>query len=125
MRSYPVVIGRAKALVIICLATSSCAAIDNYLPAKRVEEVEVTPGDFIQLERHDWTVDDRRNKSGTEKTRLRIPYRQVVINWEGADIPVVLRAKDTTLYMIGYDRETGRLRAYPRTFAVLNATIAN
>lgn len=93
----------------VCVGASSCGAVDSYLPGKRVQEVEISPGEFLRLERRDWTVDDARNRSQREKTRLQIEYGDTVIRWEGPDIPVVLRETSGTLYMVGYDRETGRL----------------
>jgi hypothetical protein len=82
---------------------------DAYLPDAVKVEVEIGPAQFIVLEQWDWTVDDAKNKSGEERTRLKLRYGDQEVVWEGREIPVVLREKADKLYMIGYDRETGRL----------------
>jgi hypothetical protein len=97
----------AATAVAIAIAIPSCAALDDYLPGKRFEDVEVSPGKFITVEKRDWTVDDRGNRSGKEKTWIRVPFGGKSIEWQGPDIPVVLREMDGKLYMVGYDRETG------------------
>lgn len=105
-------------VAVICAGVGSssftaCKSADVYLPPVEKLEVEVSPAIFLPIEKWDWTVDDPKNKSGREKTKLRISYRDHTIEWEGVAIPVVLREKDDRLYMIGYDRETGRKKGHP------------
>lgn len=80
----------------------------EYVPPVEHCEVEVTPGKFVPLEKWDWTVDDPKNVSQDEKTRIRIEFDDTAVVWEGVEIPVCMREHDGSFYMIGYDRETGR-----------------
>ena len=104
-------IAQFLAVVSVITMVSACGSRAGYVPPAKKEEVEISPGVFIVLHKSDWTVDDPGNTSGEEQTRLKIPYRGEVIHWEGVDIPVVLREHEQRLYMIGYDRETGRRSA--------------
>jgi hypothetical protein len=95
--------------MISLLATmSACNSSTVYAPAVVKEVVEIGPGKFVVLEKWDWSVDDPANRTGEERTRLKIPYSGKIIQWEGVEIPVVLREDGQCLYMVGYDRETGR-----------------
>jgi hypothetical protein len=96
----PVVIAIA-----ICSVVSGCDRTGRYVPAAKPVDVEISPGKFITVEEWVWSVDDPKNPEG-EKTRLRIRYGGHVITWEGVGIPVILREKDGTLYMVVYDRGT-------------------
>lgn len=80
--------------------------VDSYTPPVRMLDVEIGPANFVTVEKWDWTVDDPQNRTGKEKTKLRISYRNHRIAWEGSEIPVVLREKEAVLFLIGYDRET-------------------
>jgi hypothetical protein len=89
----------------------------------REEEIEISPGKFITIERMDKGVDEGKNYDSIgniirsfweaitepgEWTWIRIPWNGFVIEWMGADIPVTVREYDRKLYMIGFDRETNR-----------------
>lgn len=89
-------------------ALFSCAA-DRYSPPRKRSDVEISPGRFVRIEQQDWSLDDPNNETGREKTAFEVRVGQTTVTWEGAEIPVVLREKEGTLYMVGYDRETGRL----------------
>lgn len=80
----------------------------SYVPPAVNTEVEINPGEFAPVERWDWHVDDPKNTSGLERSKLRISHKGRFVDWEGVEIPIVLREKDEVLYLVGYDRETSR-----------------
>lgn len=92
---------------IFVFTCSGCSAQD-YLPSAKNVEVEISPGKFIAVKKWDWTVDDLANKSGKEKTRLDIQYQGKSLQWEGPEIPVILRESKSSLVLVGYDRENVR-----------------
>jgi hypothetical protein len=72
--------------------------------ADKVEDVEISPGVFITMER--WI--DIYGAGGPESTRLRVPYQEDNVEWDGVGKPVILREHGGRLYMVIYDRETPR-----------------
>lgn len=105
IRAYPFCLIAVSA----CLVAGVCRTDEPYVPPLKRIEVEINPGEFIAVGKRDWTVDDPRNISGKEKTALHIDRGARTVTCEGPEIPVILREKDDTLYMAGYDRATGRL----------------
>jgi len=78
-------------------------------------EVEVAPGEFITIRRRDKTVDDPQATpapdplpNAREWTELEIPWNNEGIKWSGIEIPLSLRKRDASLFMIVFDRETDR-----------------
>lgn len=80
----------------------------QYRPPGKTEKVEISPGVFLSVEKWDWTVDDRANPGRKESTEIHLTYRGVPIEWHDVAIPVILREWENRLYLIGFDRETGR-----------------
>jgi hypothetical protein len=98
---------RVYCLVVFIAFAFACSRAPSYTPASEQIFVETNPGTFTEIEQRDWSADDERNTSRKEKSKLRIHFGDDIIDWEGSEIPVVLREKNGMLYLVGYDRDTG------------------
>lgn len=99
------------------LALSGCKRDGaKALPVKKThvqQEVEVVPGKWITVERDDEEVQVDVGKhvslniplpGDTDVTRLRIPWQDQTVVWEGTPVPFCLREWEEKLFVIGLDR---------------------
>lgn len=85
------------------------------------DEIEVSPGRFLTIQRRDKNPDEPPatlrevvrsvrgstfRGGGKEWTSLLIPWQNTNLVWNSADIPITLRERDGRLYLIGFDRVT-------------------
>jgi len=102
---------------IALLALSGCERDGaKALPVKTThvqEDVEVAPGRWITIERDDEEaqIDVGKHVSlniplpgDTDITRLRIPWQDQTVVWEGMPVPFCLREWEGKLFIIGLDR---------------------
>jgi len=110
-------------IIIGLIIAAGCKDSSKGSRPSREEEIEVSPGKFITIERMDKGVDDQKKYDSVsnfvrsfweavteprEWTWIRIQRNGSIIEWKGVDIPVTIREYNGKLYMIGYDRETDR-----------------
>src|SRR5215510_1069981 len=95
----------AVVIAFLILENATWLQGDEFTPESTRKRVEIIPGTFADVEQWDWTVDDPRNTSKREKTRLRIRRDNKNVEWMGAEIPILLRERNDVLYLVGYDRE--------------------
>jgi len=102
---------------IALLALSGCERDGaKALPVKTThvqQDVEVAPGRWITIERDDEEaqIDVGKHVSlniplpgDTDITRLRIPWQDQTVVWEGMSVPFCLREWEGNLFIIGLDR---------------------